>query len=66
MIRINKKGNSIYITKLKRKEIKEMEENIENETKNIMSNVYEHPFITCLLFSTFCCGIATIVESLKK
>lgn len=66
MFRINKKDDSIYITKLKRKEAKEMEEKMQEETKNIISNIYEHPFVTCVLFSTFCYGIATVIEALRS
>ena len=66
MFRINNKEGSIYITKLKRKEAKEMEEKMKTQTTNIISNIYERPFITCMLFGTFCVGIATVVSAFKN
>jgi len=42
-----------------------MKEDIKEERDTLIENIYEHPIISCILFSTICGGIAKIVSAVK-
>lgn len=43
-----------------------MEDIFERETVSLINNIYKHPIITCMLFGTFCYGLAALISSFKK